>query len=68
MGNKYTEAQAEATKRYLKSLGEYKLRVPKEDKERYMRIAKENNVSLNAYIIQALEEKILRDQEEGPGD
>lgn len=68
MGNKYTEAQAEATKRYLKSLGEYKLRVPKEDKERYMRIAKKNNVSLNAYIIQALEEKILRDQEEGPGD
>lgn len=68
MGNKYTEAQAKATKRYLKSLGEYKLRVTKEDKERYMRIAKKNNMSLNAYIIQALEEKILRDQEEGPGD
>lgn len=68
MGNKYTEAQAEATKRYLKTLGEYKLRVSKEDKERYMQIAKENNMSLNSYIIQALEEKILRDKEESPGD
>ena len=33
MGNKYTEAQAAATKKYLKNIGEYKLRVSKEEKE-----------------------------------
>lgn len=36
VGNKYTEAQAAATKKYLKNIGEYKLRVSKEEKEKYM--------------------------------
>lgn len=31
-------------------------------KERYMKIAKESGISLNAYIIQAIEEKIDRDK------
>lgn len=35
VGNKYTEAQAAATKKYLKNIGEYKLRVSKEEKEKY---------------------------------
>lgn len=61
MGNKYTEAQANATKKYLKNIGEYKLRVSKEDKQRYMNIAKSSGMSLNAYIIQAIEEKIQRE-------
>lgn len=61
MGAKYTEAQANATKKYLQNIGEYKLRVSKADKERYMAIAKSAGLSLNAYIIQAIEEKILRD-------
>lgn len=61
MGKGYTEAQARATKKYLSGIGEYKLRVSKEDKERYMGVAKEAGMSLNAYIIQAIEEKILRD-------
>ena len=59
----YTEARAKAVKKYLSHIGEYKLRVSKEDKERYMRIAKSAGMSLNAYIIQALEEKIQRDGE-----
>lgn len=59
MGKEYTEAQARATKKYLSNIGEYKLRVNKKDKERYMAIAKENGMSLNAFIIQAIEEKIL---------
>lgn len=62
MGKEYTQAQAEATKKYLKGIGEYKLRVSKEDKARYMEIAKSKGVSLNAYIIQALEEKIEREK------
>ncbi len=61
MGAKYTKAQADATKKYLKNLGEYKLRVKKEDKERYMSIARSSGLSLNSYIIQAIEEKIERD-------
>ena len=63
MGQKYTEAQARATKKYLSNIGEYKLRVSKEDKERYMTVAKEAGMSLNAYIIQAIEEKISKDKE-----
>lgn len=63
MGKEYTKAQARATKKYLSSIGEYKLRVSKEDKERYMAVAKEAGMSLNAYIIQAIEEKISNDKE-----
>ena len=62
MGKKYTEAQANATKKYLKNIGEYKLRVSKEEKERYMEIAKRQGLSLNSYIIQAINEKIERDK------
>lgn len=62
MGKEYTEAQARATKKYLSNIGEYKLRVSKEDKERYMTVAKSVGMSLNSYIIQAVEEKIKRDQ------
>lgn len=61
MGKEYTEAQARATKKYLANIGEYKLRVSKEDKERYMSVAKSAGMSLNAYIIQAIEEKIQRE-------
>lgn len=57
----YTDAQARAIKKYLKNIGEYKLRVSKEDKERYMSVAKKAGMSLNAYIIEAIEEKIKRE-------
>ena len=61
MGNTYTKAQAAATKKYLKNIGEYKLRVSKEDKEKYMDFAKSCGMSLNTFIIQAVEEKIERE-------
>ena len=61
VGNKYTEAQAAATKKYLKNIGEYKLRVSKEEKEKYMDHAKSCGMSLNALIIQAVNEKIERE-------
>lgn len=64
MGKEYTEAQARATKKYLSNIGEYKLRVSKEDKERYMEVAKATGMSLNAYIIQAIEEKISHDMKQ----
>lgn len=62
MGKEYTEAQAKATKKYLSNIGEYRLRVSKEDKERYMRIAKEYGMSLNKFAIEAIEEKIAREK------
>ena len=55
------EAQAAATKKYLKDIGEYKLRVSKDDKEKYMLAAKSAGMSLNRYIIQAIEEKMQRE-------
>ena len=64
MGNKYTEAQAAATKKYLKNIGEYKLRVSKEEKEKYMDYAKSCGVSLNAFIISAVNEKIEKIERE----
>lgn len=64
MGKEYTEAQARATKKYLSTIGEYKLRVSKEDKERYMEVARATGMSLNAYIIQAIEEKISHDMKQ----
>ncbi len=67
MSGTYTEARAKAIKKYLSNIGEYKLRVSKEDKERYMAIAKEAGMSLNAYIIQAIEEKIERDKGRSEG-
>ncbi|MDE7331188.1 MAG: antitoxin [Lachnospiraceae bacterium] len=62
MGRKYTEAQAKATKKYLSGIGECKLRVSKEKKEYYMSVAKEAGMSLNEYIIQAVEEKIAKEK------
>lgn len=62
MSGTYTEARAKAIKKYLSSIGEYKLRVSKENKERYMKIAKEAGMSFNEYIIQAIEEKIEREK------
>ena len=61
MSGTYTEAQANAIKKYLKGLGEYKLRVSKDKKEYYMGVAKKSGMSLNAYIIEAIEEKIARE-------
>ena len=60
MSGTYTEARAKAIKKYLDNLGKCTLRMPKEDKERYKEAAAAAGMSLNAYIIQAIEEKISR--------
>lgn len=62
MGKGYTEAQARATKKYLSSVGEYKLRTDKKDIERYKVAAEQAGMSLNKYIIQTIEEKISHDK------
>lgn len=58
MSGTYTEARAKAIKKYLSNIGEYKLRASKEDIERYKSAAERSGMSLNRYIIQAIEEKI----------
>jgi len=61
MGAIYTEAQKDATKRYLQNFTECKIRVTPAEKERYKRAAKSVNLSLNNFLIQAVNEKIERD-------
>lgn len=63
MGKEYTKAQARATKKYLANIGEYKLRTNKGDIERYKVVAEQAGMSLNKFIIQAIEEKIFRDND-----
>ena len=55
MGAKYTQAQAEAARKYLDKLEEIKLRVPQEKKEEYKRRAEAAGKSLNQYIIDCIE-------------
>lgn len=62
MSGTYTDARARAIKKYLSNIGEYKLRTDKEDIERYKAAAEQAGMSLNKYIIQAIEEKISQDK------
>ena len=59
MGAKYTEAQKQASIKYLKeNTDDIRIRVPKGKKEEYKQLAENNNMSLNALIIELLERKI----------
>lgn len=62
MGATYTEAQKDATKRYLQNFTECKIRVTPDEKERYKRAAKSVNLSLNNFFIRAVNEKIERER------
>lgn len=59
MGEKYTEAQKKATLKYLKEKTDsIQIRTPKGTKERWRKAAAAQNVSLNQFIVAAVEEKI----------
>lgn len=58
---KYTEAQARAVKKHLATLDEYKVRMEKGKKAEYMEEAKKRGMSLNVFILEAIEEKIARE-------
>lgn len=61
MGGKYTEAQKSATLKYLKeSTDELKIRMPKGKKQEYREAADKAGLSLNQFVIDAIEEKISR--------
>jgi len=59
MGSKYTEAQKNASIKYLReNTDDIRIRVPKGKKDEYKALAERNGMSLNALIIELLEEKI----------
>lgn len=56
-----TDAKREGNKRYLAGQDDIKIRVPKGRREELKQIAKNTfNMSLQAFIIQAINEKIER--------
>lgn len=58
MGAKYTEAQKQASIKYLKeNTDDIRIRVPKGKKDEYKQLAELNGMSLNAYIVRLLEEQ-----------
>lgn len=59
MGSSATKAK---NKYNQKNYDRFILNLPKGEKERYKAIAEESGMSLSAYIIQAIEEKIARDK------
>lgn len=59
MGSSATKAK---NKYNQKNYDRFILNLPKGEKERYKKIAESENMSLSAYIIQAIEEKISHDK------
>lgn len=61
MGKTYTDAQARATKEYLKKLVSITIRLKKEEKEKYDKAAAKAGMPLRAFILQSMDEKIERE-------
>lgn len=62
MGSKYTDAQRRATDNYNKTLKNIGIRVKPEIYNRIKNAADAANLSIRAYLLQAVEEKINKDQ------
>ncbi len=58
---KTSEGQRRAIAKYQAKLDEIKVRVPKGTREKYKAFAESQGKSLNALIVQLLEEKMSRD-------
>lgn len=58
---KTTEGQRRAIAKYQAKLDEIKVRVPKGDREKYKSFAESQGKSLNALIIELLNERMSRD-------
>ena len=56
-----TKAHIEGNKRYLQTQDNIQLRVPKGDKAVYQAFAKSKGKSLNAFIVEAIKEKMERE-------
>jgi len=53
-----SETRKKANEKYFEKFDDIKVRVPKGKKEEYKQLAENNDMSLNALIIELLEEKI----------
>ena len=60
MGKDYTDAQKEATKKYLNKLKNLSIRVKPEEAERFKSEAAKRNMSLRAFVLSSINEKIER--------
>lgn len=61
MGNRYTEAQKNASIKYLaEKTDNLQIRLQKGNKERYKLEASKVGLSLNAFVVQAIENEIVR--------
>ena len=56
----YTEAQKEATKKYLRSLKSLSIRITEDEYNKYTNAAQRSGMSLRAFVMEAIEEKISR--------
>jgi predicted HicB family RNase H-like nuclease len=54
----YTQAQKKATQKYLKTLKSLSIRISEEDYTKYATAAKNANMSLRAYVIKSIEERM----------
>ena len=57
----FTEARKTANEKYLNTLEDIKLRVPKGSREKYKQAAQARGYSLNQFAIEAMDEKIERE-------
>lgn len=57
----YTPARLKAIRKYLDTQAEIRVRVPKEMKPRYVNAAAAAGMSLNAFAVESMNEKIARD-------
>lgn len=60
----FTEAQARAHKKYIAQFVEVKVRMTAEQRETVRNCAERRGESLNAYINQAIDERMERDDQE----
>lgn len=58
MGNKYTEAQAKATRKYLAKTVSIQIRVTEEQRDKYKAAASNKGMSLSQYIISLLNKEV----------
>ena len=63
-----TKAHLEGNKKYLQTLDEIKVRVPKGRKAELQAHAEDQGESLNGFIVRAVDETIERDKSEKAGD
>ena len=57
-----TKAHLDGNKRYLDKQDHIQLRVPKGKKEKLQAFAKAQNKSLNAFVVEAVKEKMEREK------